>query len=40
MLVPYRNFNINDLMANGLGVILGWVVVLLLRMRHSSSGSK
>lgn len=40
MLIPYRNFNINDLMANGFGVIIGWVLALFFRKRLSPSGSK
>ncbi|MEW6135576.1 MAG: VanZ family protein [Bacteroidales bacterium] len=28
--LPYRAFNINDLMANGLGVILGFFFVIIL----------
>jgi glycopeptide antibiotics resistance protein len=38
--VPYRNFNINDLMANSIGVILGWIVLLFLRIGRSSPGTK
>jgi len=31
MVIPYRSFNINDMMANCFGVVLGWVLVLALR---------
>ena len=30
MLVPYRSFNINDLLANGVGVMLGWVLLIIV----------
>ena len=30
-LLPYRGFDINDLVANALGVTLGWIVILLAR---------
>ncbi len=32
-LLPYRGFDVNDLVANTLGVTLGWVLILLLRHR-------
>lgn len=35
MAIPYRNFNINDLIANCLGVVLGWVVVVSFRSIRS-----
>lgn len=31
-LLPYRGFDINDLVANTLGVTLGWVAILILRI--------
>ncbi len=30
-LVPYRTFNINDMLANGVGVLIGLVLVALIR---------
>ena len=35
-LLPYRGFDINDLVANALGVTLGWVVILLIRRYKSA----
>ena len=35
MLVPYRAFNINDLIANGVGVLIGLVPAVLLWRRFS-----
>ncbi|MCR5444690.1 MAG: VanZ family protein [Bacteroidales bacterium] len=32
-LLPYRGFDINDLIANTLGITLGWVAFLLVRRR-------
>ena len=32
-LLPYRGFDINDLIANALGVTLGWMALLLARRR-------
>lgn len=32
-LLPFRKFDINDLIANALGVTLGWMVILLARRR-------
>ena len=37
MVIPYRSFNINDMMANCFGVVLGWVLVLVLRKSRLSS---
>ena len=34
MVIPYRAFNINDLMANGVGVIIGFMVILMLRKQY------
>lgn len=34
-LLPYRGFDINDLVANALGVTLGWAVILLIRRYKS-----
>ena len=34
-LIPYRAFNINDMLANGLGVIFGLIPVMLLWRRFS-----
>ena len=31
LLIPYRAFNINDMVANGVGVVIGLAVVLLFR---------
>jgi VanZ family protein len=31
MFIPYRNFNINDLLANGMGALLGMPLVLAYR---------
>jgi len=31
MIIPYRAFNINDLVANGVGVVLGLVVLVIFR---------
>ena len=31
MAIPYRSFNINDMIANCFGVVLGWVLVVALR---------
>lgn len=33
MLIPYRSFNINDLIANFMGVILGYLVLLSFKKR-------
>lgn len=33
-LLPYRGFDVNDLIANFLGVSLGWLLVLLARRLH------
>ena len=33
MLIPYRSFNINDMAANGVGVILGLIIVVFLSRR-------
>ncbi|MDF1576653.1 MAG: VanZ family protein [Bacteroidales bacterium] len=35
LLVPYRAFNINDLLANGVGVLIGLFLMLLFRARLS-----
>jgi glycopeptide antibiotics resistance protein len=32
-LLPYRRFNINDLISNSLGILLGMIVVLLVMKR-------
>ena len=37
MAIPYRSFNINDLLANCFGVLMGWVFVLVLRKRLLSA---
>lgn len=36
-LLPYRGFDVNDLVANALGVTLGWVVILLVRRLRRKS---
>ncbi len=33
LLIPYRAFNINDLFANGVGVVIGFTLYLLFRKR-------
>ena len=33
MFVPYRAFNINDLVANGVGVTLGWIIITVFGTR-------
>lgn len=38
MLVPYRSFNINDLIANVVGVLLGLALVLVVRKRIMKIG--
>jgi VanZ family protein len=38
-LLPYRSFNINDLLANGLGVLIG-APVLFFRKAFVSGGKK
>lgn len=35
MLVPYRAFNINDLIANGVGVVIGLVAAVFIWRRFS-----
>lgn len=35
LLLPYRAFNINDLVANGVGAMVGLLLVLILRKRLS-----
>jgi glycopeptide antibiotics resistance protein len=30
LIIPYRAFNINDLLANGVGTLLGMILILLL----------
>ncbi|MBR1799803.1 MAG: VanZ family protein [Bacteroidales bacterium] len=32
-ILPYRGFDINDMVANTIGVLLGWAIFLLLRQR-------
>lgn len=34
-LLPYRGYDVNDLIANALGVTLGWVVILVLKKRKN-----
>lgn len=34
MLLPYRGFDVNDLIANFLGVLIGWAVMLPRMRRH------
>ena len=39
-LLPYRGFDVNDLIANTLGVTLGWLVIFLVqRHRHDCKSS-
>jgi VanZ family protein len=40
MLVPYRSFNINDLVANGVGVMTGWMLMMLLRKKVTAMIAK
>lgn len=35
-LLPYRGFDINDMVANFLGVTLGWLAILFVRKRQSN----
>lgn len=30
LIVPFRSFNINDLIANGIGVIMGWAFLMIV----------
>jgi glycopeptide antibiotics resistance protein len=40
-LLPYRAFNINDMIANALGVIMGFVLMIIWQhLRHESRISK
>lgn len=34
-LLPYRGFDINDMVANFLGVTLGWLAILMMRRKNS-----
>lgn len=36
-LLPYRGFDVNDLVANFLGVSLGWAVILLVKQRKRTN---
>ena len=41
MLLPYRSFDVNDLLANTLGCILGWVAILpFMRRRRKAYAHK
>lgn len=33
-LLPYRGFDINDMIANFLGVSLGWIIILTIKHKH------
>ena len=33
-LLPYRGFDINDMIANFLGVSLGWIIILIIKHKH------
>lgn len=33
-LLPYRGFDINDMIANFLGVSLGWILILIVKHKH------
>ncbi len=33
-LLPYRGFDINDMIANFLGVSLGWILILIIKHKH------
>ena len=37
MVIPYRSFNINDLLANCFGVVLGWALAVAWRKSRLSS---
>lgn len=39
LIIPYRRFNINDMYANAVGVLLGLVVLLIFRKRILPSKS-
>jgi len=32
--LPWRAFNVNDLLANALGVVLGWGLFILYKVKH------
>lgn len=36
LILPYRSFNINDMMANGLGVVIGLLIMPFLWRRTSA----
>lgn len=38
LVVPYRAFNINDMLANGIGVLIGLIPAILVWRRFSDSG--
>ena len=33
-LLPYRGFDVNDLIGNSLGILLGWIAILPFLLRH------
>lgn len=33
-LLPYRGFDLNDLVGNGLGILLGWIAIMPFLLRH------
>lgn len=39
-LLPYRSFDINDLIANAIGVTLGWIVLLIVAHSHTQSSNR
>lgn len=40
MLLPYRGFDVNDLLANCVGNLLGWLAILLVLLRHKKNLDK
>lgn len=38
--LPYRAFNINDLLANGLGVVLGFVLMMFVLFKSPADNRK
>ncbi len=40
LILPWRRFNINDLIANGAGVLLGTLIFILLNIIHRAIANK
>ena len=36
--LPYRGFDLTDMVANATGALIGWVVLLVWRRRHDNQG--